>query len=122
MLGLRLKKAIRLGRKRFSKHRFGDYLRERQERDVLIGRNVSSNDILDLRFELALRRTGSPCSNFCCGNARRHFDVLTRQELKSAEAGRWELSQWEIQTNLSGYAVSKLEKRRFGRVRRDRVK
>lgn len=47
-----------------------------------------------------LRKTPCPCSCQSCGNPRRHFNALTRQELQAFEASRWELEDCDEGTLL----------------------
>jgi hypothetical protein len=35
-----------------------------------------------------MRKTGTPCSCTTCGNPRRHFKKITRQELREVNFGR----------------------------------
>lgn len=104
-----MKQAIRLGQKRLLRHL-----------------SVSKSDLDDersaLHFERTLRRTGSPCSGPCCGNPRRHFRAVTLQEQKATEASHWVVTSDETSELLSGFAVSKLKRRHFGRVRFGRFK
>lgn len=80
----RLKKAKQIARKTFRNYN-GKYPEHVENPEIYTG---------GIESHLGLyRKTQKPCSNYCCGNPRKHFGEKTVQEIKSDEDFKQQLEE-----------------------------